>query len=218
MRQVKIRAVVFCVTPAIVGAASAATPGIVETFQSGLNVWGSNPSLVTHQPAGGADGPLDGFASVEDFGAATELLIRTSFTDGTDFTGDYTAAGITHVSFDVNELSIDDNLSIRFGFGSLGNFWVSNQIIDPQANTWESVTIELNPFLFTEVFGAGGTWAAAMGNVQRFQIRNDFGIAGIMPDPAQGDFGVDNIRLIPTPGPAALLAAAGIATLRRRRS
>ena len=216
MRPMIPTAASACAVFAAASAAQAATPGVLETFQTGLNGWGSNPSIVTLQTMGGADGPSDGFAKVENT-FDSELLIRASFTDTPAFTGDYSAAGITAVSFDVNELAIDDALGIRFGFGQLGNFWVSNQIFDPQADLWETFAIDLVEANFTEVFGSGGTFAQAMGNVQRIQIRHDLAPIGIMPDTAIGDFGVDNITLIPTPGASGLLALAGAAAIRRRR-
>ncbi|MCB9837733.1 MAG: hypothetical protein H6813_00190 [Phycisphaeraceae bacterium] len=216
MNRMFTRALISGAVAALAGAAHAATPGFVETFQSGLNGWGSNPSLVTLVTSGGADGAADAYAAVSDTGFS-ELLIRRSATDGPEFSGNFLAAGITGIAFDVNELGIDDGLSIRVGFGTLGNFWVSNTSIDPQADTWETFSVQLIESNFTEVFGAGGTWNAAMSNVQRFQIRHDADPIGIMPDPSTGDFGVDNIRLIPTPGAGGLLALAGAAALRRRR-
>jgi hypothetical protein len=202
---------------AFTGAAHAATPGAIETFQSGLNGWGSNPALVSHVPTGGADGPADGYASVASTGE-TEINIRIRPNDSADFTGDFTAAGITQVSFAISELAIDDGLGIRLGFGSPGNFWVSNQSFEPQVNTWETVTIDLIESNFTEVFGAGGVFSAAMSNVQRFQIRHDIGPPSMMPDISMGEFGVDNITLLPTPGPVAVLALGGALAMTRRRA
>ena len=215
MPQIFSPRIVVCAVVLASATANAATPGVVETFQTGLNGWGSNPSLVTHQTAGGADGPTDGFAKVEDTGLS-ELLIRVTSSAAPDFTGDFLAAGITQVSFAVNELAIDDGLGIRFGFGFRGNFWVSNGVFDPQANTWDTVTIDLVELNFTQVFS--GTFDAALSNVQRIQIRHDINEPSMMPDLAMGDFGVDNITLIPTPGAAVGLTLAGVMmTVRRRR-
>lgn len=211
-----MRHLICCAAVVVATGASAATPGATENFQTGLNGWGSNSSAVSLEATGGADGPADGFARVENT-QLVQLLIRASFTDTPAFTGDFTAAGITQISFAINELAIDDALSIRFGFGALGNFWVTDQAFDPQADTWETYTIDLIESNFTEVFDAGGTFAQAMGNVQRIQIRHDDAPIGIMPDSAIGDFGVDSITLIPTPGTAGLLALAGASALLRRR-
>lgn len=197
--------------------AIAATPGYVETFESGLNGWGSNPSIITHTLTNGADGPADPFAMIEGVDAPTELIIRASSSSNPDVTGNYTAAGITQISFELNELGVDDGLAIRLGFGQLGNFWVSNQTFDPSANTWETYTVDLIEANFTEVFGGAGTFSAAMSNAQRIQFRLDFDEPGIMPDVGEGDFGLDNVTLIPTPGAGGLLAIAGVALARRRR-
>lgn len=210
----------IAVSCAIIAGAShsyAATPGYVETFESGLNGWGSNPSIITHVLTNGADGPSDPFAKIEGVDAPTELIIRASTSTSPDVTGDFTAAGITQISFELNELGIDDGLAIRFGFGTLGNFWVSNQIFDPSANTWEQFTIDLVEANFTEVFGGLGTFGAAMSNAQRIQFRLDFDEPGIMPDVGEGDFGLDNVTLIPAPAPAGIVALGGAMMTRRRR-
>lgn len=214
-----IRSAVFlsCAVAAIASQASAATPGFYEDFQSGLNGWGSNPSIVTHIATNGADGPSDGFAMVEGIDLPTEMIVRTSSSMNSDVTGDFIGAGITQISFALNELGVDDGLIIRFGFGQLGNFWVSNQMFDPSADTWDTFTVDLIESNFTEVFGFGGTFEAAMSNAQRVQFRLDYDEPGIMPDVGQGDFGLDSIRMIPTPGAAGLLAMGGVVAVRRRR-
>jgi len=217
MPSIRTSTIMSCAIAATAPHAIAATPGYVEDFQSGLNGWGSNPSIVTHIATNGAEGAADGFAMVEGIDVPTELIVRTSASMNTDVTGDYVSAGITQVSFALNELGVDDGLALRFGFGQLGNFWVSNQIFDPAADTWETFTIDLVEANFTEVFGGVGTFESALSNVQRVQFRLDFDEPGIMPDVGQGDFGLDSVTLIPTPGAAGLLALGGIAVSRRRR-
>jgi len=214
MKSVTRFAVSACAIAGCAGAAAAATPG-VETFSGSLNGWGSNPSIVTLE-MGGVDGPADGFAKVLN-SFETEMLIRATNSTAPDFTGSYTAAGITQISFALNELEIDEGLGIRFGFGGLGNFWVSNDTFDPEVGVWETFSIDLIESNFTEVFGGSGTFAAAMSNATRVQFRHDLGPAGIMPDLAMGDFGIDNISLIPAPGPVGVLALAGLAAVCRRR-
>jgi len=217
MPSIRSQIAISCAMIACASFSYAATPGYVETFETGLNGWGSNPSVITHVLTNGADGPSDPFAMIEGVDAPTELLIRASASTNPDVTGNYTAAGITQISFELNELGIDDGLAIRIGFGSLGNFWVSNQIFDPSANTWEQYTIDLVEANFTEVFGGLGTFDAAMSNAQRIQFRLDFDAPGIMPDVGQGDFGLDNVTLIPTPASASIVALGGAVMARRRR-
>ena len=217
MPSIRSLTAMSCAIIASASQSQAATPGYVETFESGLNGWGSNPSVITHVLTNGADGPTDPFAMIEGIDEPTELIIRASASSNSDVTGDYTGAGITQISFELNELGIDDGLAIRFGIGQVGNFWVSNQIFDPSANAWEKYTIDLVEANFTEVFGGNGTFSAVMSNVQRIQFRLDFDAPSIMPDVGEGDFGLDNITLIPTPASACIVALGGAAMVRRRR-
>lgn len=217
MPPIRPAVITSCALAAAASQASAATPGFVEDFQPGLHGWGSNSSAVTHVLTGGADGPADAFARTENTDPQVQMLIRATSSGNTDVTGDYLGAGINQISFAINELGIDDGLVIRLGFGQRGNFWVSNETFDPSADTWETFTIDLVESNFTSVFGGLGTFNAALSNVQRLQFRLDPGDPSIMPEVGQGDFGVDNVTLIPTPGAAGLLALGGVLAARRRR-
>lgn len=133
-------------------AALAVTNGFSEDFNNGLNGWGSGGGLggtVSSIDTPGADGANDAFLYVNALNSASSQL-ATRVIGTPDFTGDFAAAGITAITFDLIDPGNDENAVIRVGIGvRQQNFWVSNRNWDPN-NTFQTFAVDLtNPAEWT---------------------------------------------------------------------
>jgi hypothetical protein len=167
------------------------TIGFLETW-SGTSTqgWGGGSS-VTNPGSGGVDGAGDGFLRVAT-PASGNLGARSN---GAPYVGDWKAAGITIIRFSIRDVGTDEPLEIHFGIGNGSNFWLSNTAISPPENTWGVVTLDLTTAAgFTQIVGSG-TFDQALQNVDRILFRHDRAPFAQMPDPIQGDFGIDNLLL-----------------------
>ena len=200
----------------LMGASPAAVGQYYEGFQEGLGGWGSIPVDVNHVSAGGALGAADGYMEVV---AELEDSYLTRITSGalTGATGDYVAMGIMSVSFALNELAVDEGLTIHLGFGNPDNFWITRVAFDADADTWSFYTVDFVESEFVQVIGEA-SFEDALSAVNRLQFRYHDATIQSIPDSAVGAIGVDEVRLIvPGVGSSAAFALAGALGLRRRR-
>jgi hypothetical protein len=179
----------------------------IDDFQNGtLQNWagGATP---TNIPDGGPDGLGDRFLRLN----SVNSNLGTNNT--VQWTGNYTAAGVTRLNFHLNNLG-PDPLALRIAlFGPGGRFTTTDETVLPPASGWVSVEFALDSASLTQTQGFG-TLADTMANVQTLLIRHDPDpISGSgQPNPVTGTLGIDNIVALPEPG-AALLRIAGIAAL-----
>ena len=202
----------------LASAARAVTPGFVDDFSAPGTAGWSGSTGQSNPGTGGVGGAGDGF-----------LRIANAFTSnfgsmnvGADYTGDWTAAGITDVSFHLNDVDADQNLSFHFLLsspgGSAGTTWQHNTAFIPPNAQWQQFSVNLsNEADWTRIRGTLSL-AQVLQDVGTVHFRHDLAPYFANPDPIQAEIGVDNITLIvPEPSTAAIAAVFGCAALCRRR-
>lgn len=206
--------------------ALAVAPGFVESFANAGNTgfWiggASAGSIYANPGAGGVGGANDGFLSITN----ERLGNFGAYNPSSDYAGDWRAAGITGLSLWLRDINAINNFEIHISIGNgnvVGqNLWQYNIGFVPTAD-WQQFTVDLaniNPANWTRIRGSG-TLEDALRNADRLHFRNDR--APFTPSPGGGaaiigDLGVDEIRLLPAPGAAAVMAFGAVAHGRRRR-
>lgn len=203
-------------------AAGQIVPGQRDTFEDGTTQgWGAaimpgvvHPAPPVNVPAGGPGGADDAFlrlTSIGGTGAGIEPGSRLSTLNvGNQWTGDYLAAGITHIELDAINLGSTD-LLLRI--------LISDPLMGPPANIAVSaVGIPLAPggswtHLAFPLFGPGGLIAnlgsvsAALMNATELRVYHSETPA-LPPTPVAAQLGVDNITASVVPEPASLLLVA----------
>ncbi len=214
MRLSALAAAALLTTPAL-----AVTPGFSESFllagNTGGFTGGSSAGTVYSNPgSGGVNGANDGYLNI----ANDRLGFLGGYNANPEFTGDWTQA--TGVSFWLNDFGTFNNVEVHVGIGrSNENFWMFNTGFRPVSNTWTQFTLDLTNIVqsqWTRIRGSG-TLMAALTNADRLLFRHDLLPITSSPNPIIGDFAIDEIVILPAPGPLALLApAAGVLGRRRR--
>ena len=208
----------------LVAAAQAAVPGVIETWDAGLNGWTGNTtsSVVVHAASGGNPGGYvlarkDLTPPVFDTGIQT-----TSAT----YTGDFAADGITGVSFDVNLFNTPlDNIYFRVRRNAAENGWrFPFGPAAPGGNAWGSFSVSFDPTWSDADAQAAGwvtdmdvdpaaaaspSFATVMSGVGRTEVRFESIGSAVT--------GIDNFVLLPEPTSAALLMGLSVVGLARHR-
>jgi hypothetical protein len=166
------------------------TFGFVENFPAGIGSWGGGATLV-NPLTGGFDGAGDGFLQVS-VPAMGNLGARS---DGPEYAGNWTAAGINEVHLWLNDVGADEALEIHFLIGRSTNFWSYNVGFSPPLHGWAEFVVPLTgPTGWTRTIGSG-TFPDALSNVEQILIRHDKAPFVQQPDAIKGDFGIDRIML-----------------------
>jgi hypothetical protein len=135
--------------------------------------------------------------------------------NATQWSGNYTAGGITGISMDPNNFGPSD-LVVRLYFedplgGPPANHAVTSGFTLPAGSGWQHVLI---PVLASDLTVLAGDASVLLGNTTVVRIFH--GSAATFPGPAiAGSLGVDNISAVPAPG-AWLLMLTGLAALAGR--
>lgn len=199
---------------ALAGTAGAQTVGFTETFNAGTAGFGGGSGSYT-TPLGGADGAADGYLEVGNSFVGS-LGTRNA---GANLTGDYTAASVTAIQFALSDTGADDDHNIYLGVGTaFSNFWIYNAPFTPTDGAWTTYTVPIaDDGNWVQIIGAGSL-ADAFSNSNRLLFRHDaIGFPAQSPEGVAGEFGLDNVTLLPTPGAAGLLAIGALGAMRRRR-
>jgi hypothetical protein len=153
-----------------------------------------------NEPNAGPNGAGDNALSATAFGtggAGSRLIIH----NGSQWTGNWTAAGVTQISFDFRNPSSQD-LTIRLAIAGPGGFFAegfgdtysttAEQFV-PSGSSWQNLTFDVSPSAWQYVGQFGGTSIdAALATVTQFRLlhhRNP----SFTGDDIAASFLVDNI-------------------------
>lgn len=215
--------------------AGAITLGQVDDFQSGDRMnWLNGASAVELIGSGGPSGAGDAYIQVTATGSGGpgSRLVAQNYNNPftippitSQWTGDYLAAGVTAIEFDlINQGPV--TLSIRIAFktdisqGSSG--YLSLPVILAPGSGWQHFSISLAAANLIAI-GGPPTYATFFQNgFQEMRIINEAGATNLNGDPVASQLGIDNIRAVPEPTVLALatggLLLLGVCLFRGRRA
>jgi hypothetical protein len=190
----------------------------LNDFESGTTQGWTNgggaadPSNVTTGGPGGAD---DNFLRITARGGSGAGSRLASFNRAAQWTGNYVSAGVTSVEMDLKNLGTTP-LVIRIGLQeSAGTRFASTTPFNlPADGLWHHAAFPINA---TSLTRTGSTpIATALTRINELRIIHSAS-ADFMGDPIASSVGVDNIRAVPEPAAAGLLAVAGCGLMARRQ-
>lgn len=207
---------------AMASTAEAVTLGQADTFSSAIDGWFAGggpigavpPNPPTVVGTGGPAGAGDRYLSVTGLGSDGPGG-RLVAMNGAQWSGDYTAAGITAIAMDLNNFGPSD-LVVRLFFEDPQNGPPANQAVTPgvtlpAGSGWQHVLL---PVLASDLTVLAGDASVLLGNTTLLRIFH--GPTAAFPGPAVvGSLGIDNISAVPAPG-ALLLMLTGLAALAAR--
>jgi hypothetical protein len=181
--------------PVWVAAPSTAQPvlGFREEFSApGVGGWSGGIAAFNNPGTGGLNGSGDGYL----FGTRTtsgNWGLRC--TGCPEYSGNWTAAGITQVRLWLDDVGADHFFEIHVQVGSNVNFWQYNIGFVPPEGRWAEFVVDLtSPGDYTQTIGSG-TFAEALEAVDILQVRHDEAPFMQTPDLTLGDLGIDGILL-----------------------
>lgn len=197
--------------------------GNIDDFQSGTTEgWGNPWSTVLNVGPGGAGDHSLQIASTGGFGSGSRFL---AFTSGSDWTGDYLAAGVTAIEAEFNNAA---TIGIRLALNGPGGWWTTAPIAVNTGGSWGApVSFATTAAGLTYVGGGGNDLNATLAAVSQIQLYSAASPALGGPsgrprgDSIAATTLVDNITAVPEPTSIALLflgMTAAFASARRRRS
>ncbi|MCW5610743.1 MAG: PEP-CTERM sorting domain-containing protein [Rubrivivax sp.] len=201
--------------------ALALSPGQSDSFQDGTTLgWAAgapHPAPPEHVATGGPAGAGDGYLLLRAFGSSFGAGSRLVAFNRAQWAGDYSAAGITMLTMDVNNFGPSD-LSLRLLFEGGGPpttdaAWSAAPVFVPAGSGWQRVAF---PITVADLAAPPGhDIATALGNTHTLRLYHS--LASTFPgDMISVTLGVDNITAVPEPA-GALLLAGGLAALAARR-
>ena len=196
----------------------------VDRFATDNEAWRIGGAGV--QPARVALAGLDGQIgylshSSDGSGSSGKWLM---WTEQSDWTGNYSTAGITEISLEAKVSSGTSPVNLRVAFDGSGG-WFYSSILSIGAN-WDTYRFSLDPSNFTYAIGSGGTgsFAATLSSVSRFEILAGSGSVAyrgggdlLEAGTSVNTIQFDNIRAIPEPATGSLLLLGVLLAGRRLR-
>lgn len=186
---------------------------------------GFSPVPPTHEATGGPGGAGDAFLKLQAVGGGGPGS-RLSVLNSTQWTMNYTTAGVLAIGMDVNNSGPDEaHLRLLFeDFGDGGgppvNLALSaTAIAVPAGSGWRHVVFAITA---DELMAVTGTANGALASTDILRLFHNpeaaFPGPGSGPPPVSLTLGVDNIEsLIPEPAALAYSGVVGLAAVRRRR-
>jgi len=188
-------ALVLALAATAVSPASAAPVfGFNEPFPGpGTGGWTANIPEVSNPGTGGVGGAGDGYMYLRHTGG--NLGAHCGFCP--EYSGDWIAAGITHIGLSLNDVGTDEPFEIHVAIGNDDNFWIYNVGFDPPNGSWGRFVVDLTDEAnFTRIINfAPGTFQDALHNVTKLLVRHDVAPFVQNPDDIAGDLGVDEITI-----------------------
>jgi hypothetical protein len=203
--------------------ASAIVFGQTDTFQDpneGTMNWVNGASMVERIATGGPTGAGDAYLQVTSIGGGGpgSRLVAQNYSFPpvvSQWTGDYLAAGVDRIEFDLNNQS-QVTLSIRLAFktdvqnGSPG--YLSLPVIVAPGSGWQHFSISLAQADLTPIGGPAPYDQFFQNGFNEMRFINEAGDSNLNGDPVVATLGIDNIHAIPEPATDAL-AAVGLLLL-----
>jgi hypothetical protein len=232
------RAVLLSLLLLTPGAARAISVGQTDNFgDSTLQGWemGVNTVTASHMTNiadGGPAGAGDNFLQVVSDGTNVAGG-RLTFFNRLQWTGDYTAAGVTAIAMDLENISSSEALNLRLAinggfrdpsFNFIGGVFATSASISLDSGSgWTRAVFSLLPGDLVSVSGGiggnttGNDVQASLANVLELRLLNS-----ATPDwnglPVAATLGIDNMQAVAVPLPPALaLFASGLLVLLARR-
>jgi hypothetical protein len=194
---VRLAALLALAAAALGPARARANPvlGFIEEFPGTSTASWSGGTPFSNPGAGGYLGPADGYLLLEN---STAVAFGTR-ADGAEYTGDWTAAGITQIRVWLDDVGADDPLEMHLSIGNGAlNFWQYNVGFLPPLHAWGEYVVDLSSGAnWTQTVGAG-SFASALTNVDRVHLRHDpppFAMPPHQPDGIAADVGIDHLLL-----------------------
>jgi hypothetical protein len=200
-------------------AAQAVSLGQTDDFEDlttqnwGIGAAGAQPTVV---PSGG---PVDDGAFLtynsDGSGNTGRMLIANS----DQWSGDYLAAGVSAITFDVQNLNTAQTLNLRVALGTStnsrsGDWFASTLSVDIAPTTdWTQITLPITAGDLTSVVGAG-TASDVLSSVVAIRILSS-AAPSARGDQIAASISVDNITATPEPA-SAILVASALLLIRRR--
>jgi len=192
-----IRHAILALAFAAAGAPAAfAAPmfGFNEPFTGpGVGGWSANIPEVSNPGTGGVQGSGDGYLYMRHTGG--NLGSHCGFCP--EYSGDWVAAGITHLGLSLNDVGTDEALELHVVIGNDDSFWLYHTGFDPPNGEWARFVVDLTDSLkFTRIIGSPViSFDDAMRGVTKLQVRHDLAPFVQDPNDIAGDFGADEITL-----------------------
>jgi len=200
----------------------------IDNFVSSSESWqvggaGIQPVRVA---SAGPDGQIGYLSHFSDGSSANGKWLM--WTEHSDWTGNYTSAGIREISLEAKVSSGTNPVNLRVAFdGPGGWFYYSTPI--SSGSHWNALRFILDSSNFTYATGSGGTgsFSATLSSVTRFEILAGGGAVSyrsggdlLQAGTSSNTIFIDNISAVPEPSALSLLAVGlgGLAMMRRRRS
>jgi len=218
------------------GVVGAISVGQIDDFEDGtlqdwrMGIASVTTSHMTNISDGGPDGVGDNYLEVTSDSSLSFGGSRLTFFNQLQWTGDYTAAGITAIAMDLNNISSSEALNMRLaidgGTGTninrTGGVFASAASISLDSESgWTRAVFSLLPGDLISVSSPGGHTTgndvqATLANVLELRLLNS-----ATPDwnglPVTATLGVDNIHAVPLPPALALFGSGLVVLLSRRR-
>jgi hypothetical protein len=176
----------------------AVTPGQLDDFESGTTLgWDGGKTVPPEQhPAGGPTGAGDGFLQI------TTTNFHLGAYNGTQWSGDYIAAGIPAIEMDLNNFgpaAVDFRIVV---FGPGGMFASSNRVSLVAGSGWQHAVYSLAAPNMWYVSGGTANLSDTLSGVTKLLLRNDSNPPtpqGAHPPHITGTLGIDAIHALPEP-------------------
>lgn len=192
------------------GVASAISGSEFDDFEGGTTAGWSHGPPSPIPPTVESEG-ANSFLRIESLGGGGPGSRLAAF-NRAQWTGDFVSAGATLISMDLRN-SGDTELFVRLGFRSLTGDSATNDLVNLAVGSgWQTVTFDVTDLA---LFGPSDS-SEALGNVLEMRVISAQ-FPSFLGDPIVATLDVDNIRVVPAPAGAGVLALGGLVAARRRR-